>query len=255
MSRLIIWGTGELGGRVARLWRAAGRPVIGLTQTERRHAALRAEGIEPRLGSPVAVLQPEDVLLLAMPGYERQHEAIERLAGQPVPARVGLVSSTGYYGQPRGTVSETSPVGAGRRPAAIAALEQAFQRWAGERGVILRFGGIYRPGRGPFSALQRRGYPPAGPPNKTLALIHYDDAATATLAALQHPAPEAVYLGVVPPCPTRQEFYEAACRQLDLPPPTFEAPLPHPPAVFEVTRLRRDLLPQPAYPDWHRALA
>lgn len=255
MIRLITWGSGELGGRVARLWRATGRPVLGLTQTERRHAALRAESIEPRLGSPVDLLQPEDVLLLALPGHQSQAEAIDLIATTPPPARVVLISSTGYYGLPTGQVDETSPVGEGPRPAAIAATEQAFRAWAGERGVILRFGGIYRPGRGPFSALQRRGHPPAGPPNKTLALIHYDDAATATLAALQHPAPEPVYLGVTPPCPTRREFYEAACQRLGLPPPTFEVPLPHPPAIFEVTRLRRDLLTHPAYPDWRSALA
>jgi nucleoside-diphosphate-sugar epimerase len=84
--------------------------------------------------------------------------------------------------------------------------------------------------------------------------VHYDDAATATLAALHHPSPDATYVVVVPPCPTRREFYEHACGVAGLPAPTFEAALALPPAAYDVTRLRRDLLPTPAHPDWHDAL-
>jgi nucleoside-diphosphate-sugar epimerase len=105
-----------------------------------------------------------------------------------------------------------------------------------------------------MSALRRRGVAPEGAPNRTLALIHYDDAATATLAALRHPAPQATYVGVVPPCPTRLEFYMRACEVANLPEPGFTSPLPHPPAEYDVTRLTRDLLPEPEHPDWRDAL-
>ncbi|MDX1522386.1 MAG: hypothetical protein R3264_12235 [Anaerolineae bacterium] len=253
--RLITWGTGELGGRVAKLWRAQGGAVIGLTQTEKRHADLKAKGIEPQLGDPLFLIEPDDVLLLALPGYRNQGPAVEMLRDTPPPFRTVLIGSTGYYGLPTGTVDEQTPPGEGGRPAAMAAVERLFLDWAGKRGTVLRLGGLYRPSRGPVPALIRRGKPLPGPPNKTLALIHYDDAATATVMALQHPNPERVYLGVVTPCPTREEFYGLACRQLGLPDPTFDPPLPHPPAHFDTTLLQRDLLPNPAYPNWHSALA
>jgi nucleoside-diphosphate-sugar epimerase len=256
MSRLVVWGAGELGSQVARLWRQNGEAVLGLTRSEQRHPTLRALGIEPQVGSAVEWLQPDDLLLLSLPGHETQGEALQHLrqSQTPTPARAVLISVTGYYGASAGRVDEETAAGEGPRSAEIAAVEQLFRQWTGEAGVILRLGGLYSAGRGPYSALARRKSFRLGPPDKTLALIHYDDAATVTWAALRHPAPEPVYLGVTPPCPTRQEFYREACRRLYLPAPIFSEPLDQPPTEYDVTRLRRDLLPQPAYPDWRAAL-
>jgi nucleoside-diphosphate-sugar epimerase len=119
---------------------------------------------------------------------------------------------------------------------------------------VLRLGGLYCHGRGPFAALLRQGTASPGPPDRTLALIHYEDAAAAVLAALCHPSPEPTYVGVTPPYPTRQEFYQHACRLAGLPAPTFAPPLGLPPAEYDITRLRRDLLPLPAHPDWREAV-
>jgi len=229
---------------------------MGFTQSPKRHADLHQLGIEPRTGHPLDIFTFEDVLLLSLPGYANQAKAIEMLTQQKVlpPARTVLVSSTGYYGLAYGLVHENTPPGSNNRAQRIATTEQAFQHWIGSNGVIIRLGGLYRPGRGPLSALARRGAPLLRPPDKTLALIHYNDAATATIAALQHPSPEKFYLALSPPCPTRQEFYQHACQQLGLPPPVFDTPLGQPPAHYDITRLRRDLLPHPAYPNWHAAL-
>ncbi len=253
--RLVVWGAGELGGRVAVQWAQAGHPAVGTTQGTSRHDDLRRAGVEPRTGSAADVLQPDDVLLLALPGNANQKAAVEALQHTPRPNRVVLISSTGYYGTPAGRVDEATPRGETPHAINVEAAEHAFRAWAGSCGVVIRFGGLYRPGRGPMSALLRRGAAPEGAPNRTLALIHYADAATATSAALSHPAPETTYVGVVPPCPTRLDFYARACEIAGLPEPVFTSPLPHPPAAYDVTRLRRDLLPQPAYPDWREALA
>lgn len=254
MKRLIVWGAGELGGRVAEIGADKGHAVIGLTQTPKRHPALRAAGVEPRLGSPLELFRPDDMLLLALPGHANQKVAIDLLAGTPPPARVVLLSSTAYYGLASGHVDEETPSGSGQRALNVAAVERAFQAWAGSAGIIVRLGGLYRPGRGPLPALARRGAPKLRPPDKTLALIHYGDAATAVEAALHHPSPQPVYLAVTPPCPTRREFYEEACRRLGLKEPEFDRPISKPPAQYDITRLRHELLPQPAYPDWQAAL-
>ena len=251
-GRLIIWGAGELGARVAALWAKNG-PVLAYTRTDARHKRLRELGAEPRTGSPAGVLTSKDTLLLSLPGSDRQALAVAQLTGAPIPSRTVLISSTGYYGAASGRVDERTPAGRGERAARVAGVENAFRAWD-SKGVILRLGGLYRPGRGPLSALLRRGEAPLGPPNRTLALIHYDDAARATYRALRHQAPQDTYLVVVPPCPTRQAFYQAACVLLDLPLPTFSPTLKQPPADYDIARMRADLLPEPLHQRWQEAL-
>lgn len=254
MGRLVVWGAGELGSRVAAAWVRDGGDAVGVTATERRHAALAEAGIEPSTRGVWELLRPDDLLLLALPGHAKQLAAVHALAGVPPPARAVLISSTGYYGAPTGLVSESTLRGDADRARAIWGTEQRFRGWAGAAAVVLRLGGLYCRGRGPVAALAGSGEPPAGPPDRTLALVHYDDAATAALAALRCARPERAYLVVTPPCPTRGDFYTAACRELGLAAPYFTPPLGREPARYDVSLLRRDLLPEPAYPDWRDAL-
>lgn len=256
-SRLIVWGAGDLGGRVARLWQQAGGPVIAFTQTGHRHADLQAAGITPRCGDPLELLKPDDALLLSLPGHETQRAAAEQMGERNLaaPRRTVFLSTVGYYGPlAHGPIDEETPPGRDKRSMSIAEAEALFLAWAGETGVILRLGGLYARNRGPMSALARRRTMKRRPPDKTLALIHYDDAASAIYAALRHPAPERVYLAVTEPSATRQKFYTQACRRLGLPEPEFETPIGLPLARYDLTRLRRDLLPAPAYPEWQAAL-
>lgn len=254
MGRTVIVGAGELGGRVARLRAAAGHAVLACTRTAARHPKLLDDGLEARTGLPDA-LAPDDRVLIALPGADRQMMAVAALRNRPPPARAVFVSSTGYYGPDvYGDVDEETPPGTTERAQRNAAAEQAFAAWAGGAGVILRLGGLYRPGRGPMSALARSGRVPPGPPDKTLALIHYDDAAAAAAAALAHPDPQRVYLAVTPPCPLRRDFYLAASVVLGLDLPGFDRALGRPPAVYDVRRLRSDLLAEPAHARWQGAL-
>jgi nucleoside-diphosphate-sugar epimerase len=252
MRRLIIWGAGELGSHVAKLW--SGSPVVGLTESTRRHQELRALDVEPRVGSAASILQPDDVLLIALPGDALKAEAVGSLASLPPPRRAVLVSSTGFYGTKAGTLDETTEPATSARAQRIASLEEAFLSWAGGRGVVVRLGGLYCRGRGPMAALARRGTAKEKAPNRALPLIHYEDAARAINTALARASAEPVYLAVTPPCPTRLAFYEAACRRLDLPLPSFREPLPQGPASYDVSLMRRDLLPIPEYPDWRAVL-
>lgn len=257
MRRLVVWGAGELGGRVAAAWARDGGEVLAFTETRRQHPSLKAAGATPRLGDPTDTLREDDALLLSLPGSERQAMAIARLARRAPPARAVLISSTGYYGHPPGSIDEDSPPASSLRAAMVVGAEAAFRAWVGEapgRGVVLRMGGLYRPGRGPLSALQRRGFAPKGPPDQSLALIHYEDAATATRRALSHPAPAPTYLCVVPPCPTREAFYLAGCVLLDLPLPAFDPPLKRRLTEYDTAKMRADLLPEPAHPKWQGVL-
>jgi len=255
ITRLVIWGAGTLGGAVGQRWQRG--PVLAFTQTTARHHTLQQLGITPHLESPCPHLQYLDVLLLALPGHAHQQAAITALQAAQItpPQRIVMISSTGYYGLNHALINEATPPGDDPRAATIATVEHEFMAWAGKNGVILRSGGLYGLGRGPIHALARRGYPKAGPPNKTLALIHYLDLAAAVIAALQHPQPAPVYLAVTPPCPTREEFYTLACDQLNLPAPVFTPVITNPPLFYDVTLLRQELHPHPLYPHWQTALA
>ncbi len=253
MRRLVVWGAGELGGRVAAAWRRTGAPVLATTRTDTRHADLRALGIEAGLGSPLSDLRPTDRLLLSLPGTAAQQAALDALSRALPPHRSVLISSTGFHAGASGHVDETSRVGSGTRPQAIAACERAFLAWAGTGGVVLRCGGLWRLGRGPAEALRRSGRAPSGPPDRSLPLIHYDDAAAAVYAALVHPSPSPIYLCVSAPAPSRREFYEAASQALGLAPPAFEPAVGVAAARFDTARLQRDLLPAVRHPDWRAA--
>jgi len=253
VSTIWVWGAGELGGRVAALAATDGRRVVGLTRSKKRHKTLRRADIEPRRGGPDG-MTTHDRLLLSLPGSVAQLEAVRALDGVPVPARAVLISSTGYYGRQGGRLDASSAPGCTERAQRVAEAEATFRNWAGPAGVILRLGGLFRQGRGPLNVYKKRGYAPPGPAEKSLALLHYDDAATATWEAMIHPDPEPIYVGVVEPCPTRREFYLAASVLLGLNLPSFGPETGQPPATYGVEALRIDLLPEPAHPRWQAAL-
>jgi nucleoside-diphosphate-sugar epimerase len=255
MARLVVWGAGELGAPVALRSAAAGTRTLGFTRSEDRHETLRAGGVEARTGSAALEVCDDDRLLLCVPGHEALTACVRALAQAGArPARAVYISSTGYYGLASGRVDEDTAPGLDAHAQSIAAGEALFRAWAGERGVVLRFGGLYKRGRGPLSALAKRGRPPLGPPDRTLSLIHYDDAAESTWCALHHPTPAPTYVGVVPPCPTRRDFYVAACVVLGLDLPSFDAALGLPLADYDTRRFQADLLPTPTHPRWQAAL-
>jgi nucleoside-diphosphate-sugar epimerase len=264
-GRLVVIGAGDVGGEVARRWVAGGGEAVGITASTARHEALAAAGVEPRIGQPERVLHGDDRVLLSTPGSQTQRIRAEALAGVKI-LRAVMTGSTGIYGAALGRIDESTPPGQGERARAAAEAETAFRRWAAE-GVVLRLGGLYRRGRGPLQPLLRRGAPRPGPPDAALALIHRDDAVDAVLAALLHPAPEPVYLAVTPPAPRRDLFYQEACRLHGLPEPAFGDPIvsgraapaekpdaPGAAAWYDVSLLRRDLLGEPAHPDWREAV-
>jgi len=253
MGNVIIWGAGELGGRVAHLAQQAGYSTHAYTKSTHRHQELERAGIQTHVGDPTG-MKEEDVLLLSIAGTQALADAIDRLWSQKAPRRVILTSSTGYYHGQSGDLGPGSPPGTTPRAQAIHATEMKFRQWAGEGGVVLRFGGLYRPGRGPLSALQKSGQVPTGAMDRILPLIHYDDAATATFEAMGHEKPRSTYIGVTPPCPTRREFYLAASVILQLNLPNFGRSLEHALTNYDIGSLRRDLLSEPKHPRWQEAL-
>ena len=253
MTEFIVWGAGELGGRVAELAANDGHRVTAFTKSAQRHEALKSNGAYAELGAP-GDLPDESRLLVSISGNANLKTAIETIRTLRPPKRVVLTSSTGFYQGRAGLIEPSTPSGTTERAKQIAEVESMFLEWAGAAGVILRLGGLYRAGRGPLSALRKRGAPPLGPPDKRIALIHYDDAALAAYRALLIEEADSPYIVVTQPLPTRQEFYTAACVMLGLDLPSFGRPLNQAAIDYNTDTTQRDLLPEPMHPRWQEAL-
>ncbi len=136
------------------------------------------------------------------------------------PARAVLTSSTGVYGVEEGTVTAETPC----RPATARErkLRELEVRWlAGAGRHVLRYAGLYGPGRyvGLAGLQQRKAVP--GDPDGWLNLLHVDDAA-ALLLRLATGAPANIELGADGRPVTRRVYYSTLAAWAGAPGPVFD---------------------------------
>ena len=233
MAHLII-GCGYLGQHVARLWRDQGKRVMALTRG--RSDELRAQGIEPIVGdvmhrSSLTSLPEAEVVLYAV-GFDRSagrsfrevyvEGARNVLSALPAPGRLIYVSTTSVYGQMNGEeVDETSPTEP-REPNGRAALDaENVVRDRRPEAMVLRFAGIYGPGRVLRRIAIEKGESFAGDREKWLNLIQVEDGAKAIAAAAERGSPGETYLVSDGSPVRRREFYAYMAELLGAPPPVF----------------------------------
>jgi nucleoside-diphosphate-sugar epimerase len=231
----LVIGCGYLGRRVAQDWLRAGRHVFATTRG--RTDELRAMGVEPVVAdvcNPATLKKlPAVASVVYCVGLDRSSGASMRevyvnglanvLNALPPVNRLIYVSSTSVYGQTDGReVDEsaaTEPLDASGK--IVLEAEQLLRR---ERpnAIILRFAGIYGPGRmlRRKAALEAR-EPIAADPTVWLNLIHADDGAAAILAAESRGRAGGLY-NVSDGHPVRRgDYYRELARLLNAPPPMF----------------------------------
>ncbi len=213
---ILIAGCGYVGGRLAELLVEDGRQVAGLRRDASRVPA-GVRGVAADVSDPStlrglrdALGQPADALVYAVSPAGRTEAAYRTAyvdglrnvldavdAPGPEPRRVVLVSSTGVYGQEDGSwVDEDTPPEPAD-PTGRVVLEG--ERLLGElegRGVVLRLGGIYGPGRTRTVRGVLRGEAGCPAPDRYGNRIHRDDAAGALRHLLEIPEPAPLYVGV-----------------------------------------------------------
>lgn len=248
MSTLIV-GCGYLGRRVGRLLAQKGERVFGTVRSEARARELTDWGVEPvtlDVLDPRSRQQlPDADRIVYCVGFDRSagipirevyveglRNILEHLEGRGV-RRLVYASSTGVYGQDDGGwVDEDSPTlprhESGRACLDAENLARESGRDRGIGTVILRFSGLYGPGRIPRRAAVERGEPILGDPSKFLNLVHIDDASRATVAALDHSSPGRTFLVSDDRPVERLEFYRLIAEHLSAPPPSFAPPGPGP---------------------------
>lgn len=238
MAHTLIIGLGDVGCRLAGRLLAAGHRVTGVRRGEQAPAGvslLRADVTAPGLELPAA----DYVVVLLTPsergeaGYRHTFvdgtAAVLRALPMP-PRRLFWASSTAVYGQDAGEWVDEASVTA---PAAM----NGRVLLAGERSVlasglpatILRFGGLYGPGRHRLLHWVERGEPVLAEPPQWTNRLHVDDAA-ALLAHLiacdqRGEALAAIYNGVDDePAPQHEVLaWLAAAMQRPAPPVTADA--------------------------------
>ncbi len=241
MAKLIV-GCGYLGRRVAALWCGQGHTVRALTRG--RAEELRGLGIEPVVGDvrellDVLALEPAETVLYAVAPDRRAGNVTAEevwleglvnlmgaISGWPAPPRLIFISSTGVYGQADGEeVDETTPTGpADESGRVLETVEKSLLEhwWPGA--IVLRFAGIYGPGRLIRSQALLNGEPIPADPDGWLNLIHVEDGAAAVVAADERGAPGSVY-NVADGHPVRRrDFYTLLAELRGAPPPRFAPP-------------------------------
>lgn len=274
--RGLIVGCGYLGRRVARLWRERGAVVFATTRTSAHAAELREQGIEPVVCD---VLRPQelgdlaafDTVVYAV-GWDRSSGAAMRqvyvdglravLENLQAPKKFIYISSTSVYGQTDGGwVDEASPTDPEEESGKIVLAAEGVLRELLPAAVILRFAGIYGPGRLLRQKAIEAGEEIVGDAEKWLNLIHVEDGARAVLAAAEYASPGLVCNVCDGQPVTRREFFGEMARLLKAPPPRFAAPGPGAAPPHERgqrrignQRLRELLRFRPLYADYREGL-
>jgi nucleoside-diphosphate-sugar epimerase len=233
----LILGCGYLGRRVAAIWNSAGHTVYGLTRSPQHADTFRSLGIEPIVGDVLdpATLRPlpsADVVLYAV-GHDKQasptkqqvsvhglENALRQIAARS--GRILYVSSTSIYGQNGGEwVDETSPCHPTTQDGQICLQAEEIARSAGA--IVLRFSGLYGPGRLlRRSEALRSGLPIAANPDGYLNLIHVDDGARVVAAMADDNRHLATLLVTDDQPILRRLYYERLADLLGAPPPKFQ---------------------------------
>jgi nucleoside-diphosphate-sugar epimerase len=231
----LIIGCGYLGRRVASRWLAGGRRVAALTRGNA--ATLAAMGVEPMAGDildpgTLQALPRAETVLYAV-GWDRASGRTRRetyvdglghvLDALPPGGRLIQVSSTSVYGQTDGgwvdEAGDTHPLDDSGR---VILEAERLLRARRPDAIVLRFGGIYGPGRLLRTAAVRAGEPLVGDADRFLNLIHVEDGADAVLAAEARGRPGATYNIVDDEPTTRRAFYTYLAESLGAPPARFD---------------------------------
>jgi len=277
MAAKLVIGCGYLGRCVAALWQQKGDRVFATTRHPRRADEWCSLGWQPVV---CEVLDPATLRELPPARTVVYCVGLDRNAGRSMgevyvqglsnvldvwqarpeaerPGRLLYVSSTSVYGQTDGEeVAECSPTQPREDSGSIVLEAEQLLRQRWPTAVILRFAGIYGPGRLFGAQALRAGKPLVGEPDGFLNLVHRHDGAAAVLAAEERAQPGATYLISDDRPVRRREFYGWMAELLGTPPPRFQTPgsLPQANRRMNNRRAKKELGWRLRYPSFEEGL-
>lgn len=277
--KVAVLGCGYVGAEFARQAKAVGHDVLGVVRSEASRDKLRAEGIGAEAFDLYAgdwALLPKSfdaVVYAASTGgggpeaYALAYDVGVKRAlawARDVGAQAFVfTSSTGVYRQDDGRiVDEESVVGGAPTADAILGGERAVLSSGFAKARVLRFGGLYGPGRHHLVDQLRRGDRViGGRVDHYINYLHRDDAASSVLAAVvAGPAGARVY-NVCDGNPlTKEALARWIAERLGQPAPVFDPSAPagprvakggrtQPSRIVATGRIRAELAWNPAFAD------
>ncbi|TWU55347.1 SDR family oxidoreductase [Rubripirellula reticaptiva] len=278
-KRTLIVGHGFLGKRVAQLAVQSGDQVWATSRKKEKINEMSGTSVHPvRMDwtdrrTLVDLPQVDRVLVAvsydASSGMSRFDSQVGGFANLlrvlPAETDVCYISTTGVYHQTDGRwVDETSPAWPSRAGGRVhLQAESLLHRMRPDSPwTILRFSGIYGPGRVPRSADVIAERPIPMPGDGHLNLIHVHDGAAAVMASWQ-PRSRRMYLVSDDKPVKRSAFYRQIAIQVGAAPPTFTSP----PADASPRmrsdsnkriwnrRMKSDLVPRLKFPTYCEGLA
>lgn len=178
------------------------RKVTGITKTTSKHVQIRSAAYGAAVGDDRLQLLTaddiasdakfKDVVFCAPPsGFEDYPAAVREAIDQYWDKDLGgcfvFTSSGGIYGQGSDgeTVTETSPTADPETNPRTAKLVGAERACRDGGGCVLRLAGLYTLERGAHNYWLESGKDIQGRPDGIINLLHYDDAASACMAAIE----------------------------------------------------------------------
>ena len=283
--RIAVLGCGYVGTAFAHQAKAAGHEVLGVVRSEAsrdqlRSVGLAAEAFDLFAGDWSALPAAFDAVVYAAStggggpeAYALAYDVGVRRAlawAREVGAtRFLFTSSTGVYRQDDGSlVDEESVVGGAPTADAILGGERAVLNSGFAKARVLRFGGLYGPGRHHLVDQLRRGeHVIGGRVDHYINYLHRDDAASALLAALVAGPDGARVYNVGDGCPvTKEALARWIAKRLGQPAPVFDPSAPagprvakggrtQPSRIVATGRIRAELGWKPAFADVFAGLA
>ncbi len=283
--RIAVLGCGYVGAEFARQAKVDGHEVRGVVRSEASRDKLRAEGLAAEAFDLYAgdwALLPKHfdaVVYAASTGgggpeaYALAYDfGVKRSLAwaRDVGAKAFVfTSSTGVYRQDDGRiVDEDSVVGGAPTADAILGGERAVLSSGFDKARVLRFGGLYGPGRHHMVDQLRRGENViGGRVDHYINYLHRDDAASSVLAALLAGPGGARVYNVGDGCPvTKEALARWIAERLGQGAPVFDPSAPagprvakggrtQPSRIVATGRIRTELGWRPVFPDVFSGLA
>ena len=233
MTRLFVFGLGYCARAVVARMRPRLSSISGTTREAEKQAGIAAQGVMPIRFDGTApqpavseALSNIEHVLVALPPDETgdpvlRHHGADLAASKP--RSIVYLSTVGVYGDHCGAwVDEESlckPVS--ERSRLRLETEAGWQRFAAETSVpvaIIRLGGIYGPGRGPFAKIRRGTAQRIVRPGQVFNRIHVDDIAAIVVAAFDERA-DGIFNGVDDEPAPPEDVLTFAAGLLGVPPP------------------------------------
>jgi nucleoside-diphosphate-sugar epimerase len=227
MRVLVVGAGGAIGTRLVPQLRERGHEVIGSSRSAAKAERLRALGAEPIVldvldaqatRAAVAAARPDAIIYQAtalaglsdLKHFDHSFAQTNRLRSEGTDILLAAARDAGVrrivaqsYGGPFRYAREGGPVKTEGDPLdptppaatrqSMAALNHLDQAVTAAEGIALRYGGFYGdPDDGLVAAVRARKFPIVGDGGGIMSFIHLDDAAAATVLALEHDGP-AIY--------------------------------------------------------------